>query len=123
NVVNNVGSGPCWLLANAAGTRLYVSNNFENKVGVFDLTQPLHPAKIQTFTLAQGAGNAAPFQLALDKDDRFLHVVTQAAPGQDPLTANALIVLKIAADGTLSPADFVPLPSLDGSRPQGVAAK
>src|SRR5579884_1928060 len=84
NTVNNVGSGPCWLLPNADGSRMYVSNNFENKIGVFDITHPLDPVKIQTFTLPQGAGNAAPFQLALDEDNRFLHVVTQATPGQDP---------------------------------------
>ena len=124
NVVNNVGAGPCWILSNAAGTRLYVSNNFENTVGVFDLSNPLAPRQIQRVTLAQGLNNAAPFQLALDQREQFLHVVTQrAAMSQDPFLANGLNVLKVNPDGTLTVVDFVPLPSLDGSRPQGVAAK
>jgi hypothetical protein len=61
--------------------------------------------------------------LALDAGGKFLHVGTQAVPGQDPTIANGLNVLRVAADGTLTLTDFVPLPSLDGSRPQGVAAK
>jgi hypothetical protein len=117
------GAGPCWLLVNAAGTRLYISNNFDNTVVVFDLTNPLNPVQIQRVVLAQGAGNASPFQLALDTREDFLHVVTQAVPGQNPLVANGLNVLRVAADGTLKLADFMPLPSTDGSRPQGVAAK
>jgi 6-phosphogluconolactonase (cycloisomerase 2 family) len=124
NVVNNVGAGPCWILSNAAGTRLYVSNNFENTVGVFDITNPLAPVQIQRVTLAQGLNNAAPFQLALDQSERFLHVVTQrAATSQDPLLANGLNVLKVNPDGTLTVVEFIALPSFDGSRPQGVAAK
>ena len=122
--VINVGAGPCWILANAKGDRLYVSNNFENSVGVFDLSDPLNPTQIQKVTLAQGKNNAAPFGLALDAKDQFLHVVTQAAAtGQVPNLANGLNVLKINKDGTLTVTDFVALPSSDGTRPQGVAAK
>ncbi len=120
----DVGSGPCWFLINLAGTRMYVSNNFENTVAVFDLTDPLIPKKIQTVVMAQGLNNAAPFQIALDKNDNFLHVVTQRATAtQDPHIANGLNVLRIARDGTLTLTDFVPMPSDNGSRPQGVAAK
>jgi 6-phosphogluconolactonase (cycloisomerase 2 family) len=124
NAVTGVGMGPCWLLTNSAGTRLYTANNFDNSVSVFDITSPFFPVKLQQVTLAQGPNNAAPFQLTFDEDEEFLHVVTQAAaPGQSPLLANGLNVLKVAADGTLTVVDFVPLPSFDGSRPQGVAAK
>jgi hypothetical protein len=122
--VTNVGAGPCWFLTNAAGTRLYVSNNFENSIAVFDINDPLNPVRIQKATLAQGANNAAPFQIALDSGGRFLHVVTQkATASQDPLTANGLNVLKVNPDGTLTLSDFVAFPSVDGTRPQGVAAR
>jgi 6-phosphogluconolactonase (cycloisomerase 2 family) len=116
--------GPCWFLVNSAGTRMYVSNNFENTIAVYDLADPLNPRRIQLVPLPQGPSNAAPFQIALDAKDNFLHVVTQrAVAAQDPHTANALVVLRVAGDGTLAVTDFVPLPSDNGSRPQGVAAK
>ena len=122
--VLNVGAGPCWFLSNAAGDRLFVSNNFANSIAVFDITQPLNPVKLATTTLPQGASNAAPFQIALDRGERFLHVVTQrATAAQDQLTANALIVLAVARDGTLIETAFVPIPSTTGDRPQGVAAR
>jgi hypothetical protein len=122
--VTGVGSGPCWFLTNQAGTRLYVSNNFDNSVSVFDITSPLNPVKIQQITLAQGPSNAAPFQLALDASERYLHVLTQAAAmGQNPETANGLNVLAVASNGTLRVVEFVALPFYDGSRPQGVVAK
>ncbi len=122
--VTGVGSGPCWFVTNQAGTRLYTSNNFDNTVSVYNISNPLNPVKLQQVMLAQGLANAAPFQLALDENERFLHVVTQAAAtGQNPLLANGLNVLAVAGNGTLTVVDFVPLPSLDGSRPQGVVAK
>ncbi len=122
--VTGVGSGPCWFLINQAGTRLYTSNNFDNSVSVFDITNPLSPVKLQQVTLAQGMNNAAPFQLAFDESEHFLHVVTQAAAtGQNPLLANGLNVLAVAENGTLTVVDFVPLLFYDGSRPQGVVAK
>jgi DNA-binding beta-propeller fold protein YncE len=122
--VSGVGSGPCWFVTNDAGTRLYISNNFDNSVSVYDITNALNPVKLQQITLAQGPSNAAPFQLALDKQNRFLHVVTQAAtPMQDPALANGLNVLRVAPDGTLTVVEFIALPSRDGSRPQGVVAK
>jgi 6-phosphogluconolactonase (cycloisomerase 2 family) len=122
--VLNVGAGPCWFLTNAAGDRLFVSNNFANSIAVFDISNPLQPAKLATTTLHQGPSNAAPFQIALDRGDRFLHVVTQrATAAQDQLTANALIVLAVARDGTLMETAFVPIPSTTGDRPQGVAAR
>ena len=122
--VTGVGSGPCWFLTNAAGNRLYTSNNFDNSVSVFDISNPLNPVKMQQVTLAQGKAAASPFQLALDKKGQFLHVVTQAATAtQDPFLANGLNVLKVLPDGRLVVVDFVPLPYADGSRPQGVAAQ
>ena len=126
--VTYAGNGPCWLVMNAQGTRLYASNNFDNTIAVFDTSAPYQPNLIQTALLAQGAGgpklgNAAPFQLALDGRGGFLHVVTQAAkPAQNPAIANGLNVLKVNQDGTLTLTDFVALPSTNGSRPQGVAA-
>lgn len=125
--ITNVGNGPCWFLTNSAGTRLYISNNFDNTIAVFDTTNPLQPVKIQSATLAQGFGiqtTASPFQIALDSANQYLYAVTQKAfPMQDAALANGLNVLKVNADGTLVVTDFVPFPSSDGTRPQGVAAR
>ena len=77
------GKGPCWLLVNAAGTRLYISNNFDNTVVVYDLSTPLNPVQIQSVTLPQGLANASPFQLTLDRNEHFLHVVTQQRRGKE----------------------------------------
>lgn len=128
--VTPAGDGICWFAANAAGTRLYSSNNFDNTISVFDITQPLNPVRIQTKLLELGQrvpppgvtqiGAAAPFQLALDPDERFLHVVTQAAFGGQAPEANAIHVLPINGDGTLgTQVEFRVLETFP-SRPQGI---
>ncbi len=118
------GSGPCWLLTNDAGTRLYTCNNFDNTVSVFDITSPFDPVLLQQVRLPQGLNAASPFQLAFDRQNRFLHVVTQAATSkQDPELANGVVVLSVDGNGMLRVVDFVPIPSSNGSRPQGIAAR
>jgi hypothetical protein len=82
----------------------------------------LEPVEIQHILL-QGVGSS--FQIALDDDDTFLHVVDQRASGNIPLGQGDLLhVLRVNADGTLvevvsSPTDLS-LPN--GTRPQGVVA-
>jgi hypothetical protein len=130
--VTPAGDGICWFAANDAGTRLYSSNNFDNTVSVFDISEPLNPVRLQTKSLELGQrvppagvtqiGAAAPFQLALDPAEEFLHVVTQAAFGGQAPEANAIHVLPVDGDGTLgTQVEFEVLDTFP-SRPQGLVA-
>lgn len=120
--VPDMGMGPCWARVNQAGTRLYASNTADSSITVFDLSvDPTMPTEIQKVSL-HTAGNC--FQITLDSAEQFLYVVTQQASATEPVTANGLNVLKVAADGTLtevpSSPTILPVPNL--VRPQGVAA-
>jgi 6-phosphogluconolactonase (cycloisomerase 2 family) len=120
--VPDSGIAPCWALVNKEGTRLYASNTGDHSVSVFDISHdPTEPIEIQHLVLH---GTGSTFQFALDSTGRWLHVVRQqSAPSQD-VTANALSVLKVAADGTLTEVPSSPtlLPVSNLVRPQGVAA-
>jgi 6-phosphogluconolactonase (cycloisomerase 2 family) len=120
--VPSSGEAICWLAVNRTGTRLFSANTADNSISVFDLTNPFNPAEIQKVTL-RGPGN--PLQLALDPQDKFLHVVSQRALPSVPVgEGNVLHVLRINSDGTLvevagSPTTLVaPI----GTRSQGVVA-
>ena len=117
---SNSGSAICWLEANRDGTRLYTTNTADNSVSVYDTTDPLDPVEIQFVELRTPDGS--PFQLALDPEEEFLHVVTQRATDEQDGAANALHVLRVEDDGTLEQVDRVVLPVPAGVRPQGVIA-
>jgi 6-phosphogluconolactonase (cycloisomerase 2 family) len=120
--VPNSGHGLCWVTLNHDATRLYTSNTGDPSVSVYDISRdPSQPIEIQRVTLkGQGGG----FQFALDSTGRFLHVITQQSAATQDVTANALHVLSVAVDGTLtevpSSPTLLPVPNL--TRPQGVAA-
>ncbi len=120
--VPNSGQALCWVLVNRKGTRLYTSNTGDPSVSVYDLTvDPSEPIEIQRVVL-HSTGNS--FQFALDSNEEFLHVVTQQSSATQNVTANAINVLKVNHDGTLtevpSSPTLLPVPNL--VRPQGVAA-
>ncbi|HKW98345.1 MAG TPA: hypothetical protein VJN43_11485 [Bryobacteraceae bacterium] len=120
--VADSGAAVCWLTVNRAGTRLYASNTGDNSISVFDLSDPAAPVEMQHLVL-NGTGNS--FQLALDDNGQFLHVVDQRASANIPLgQGNSLHVLQVNPDGTLAEVASSPttlaLPS--GTRPQGVVA-
>jgi hypothetical protein len=120
--VSDSGAAVCWLAVNKSGTRMYASNTGDNSISVFDLQDPYNPVEIQHLLL-RGPGSS--FQLALDNADRFLHVVSQRADAATPLgQGNAVHVLRIAADGTLTEAASSPVNLVlpEGTRPQGVVA-
>jgi 6-phosphogluconolactonase (cycloisomerase 2 family) len=123
NSVPNTGHAPCWVVVNAAGTKLYTGNTGDNSVSVYDLSNdPTTPVQIQQVTLKL-MGN--PFQIGLDPEGKFLHVVTQRGSASLPASANALHVLKVDSQGLLKEVDSSPttlsVPN-DGTRPQGVVA-
>jgi DNA-binding beta-propeller fold protein YncE len=120
--VADSGGAVCWLIVNRAGTRLYASNTADNSISVFDLEDPWQPREIQHLVL-RGVGSS--FQLALDNEEAFLHVVDQRATAATPPgQGNNLHVLRVQADGTLwetasSPLELALPPD---TRPQGVVA-
>ena len=129
------GQAPCWTLVSPDGKILYTVDTGTNSVGVFSLANPLHPAQIQEFVLGgpQNPTNnpAAPsettdFEFALDPSGKALYVIDHQTDdaGNFP-QGNALHVLTVAADGTLSEGTGSPLflpPGIPaGAEPQGVA--
>ena len=135
-VSDNVGgSGPCWTTVSPNGKYLYAGDTGSNSVGVFSLADPLHPVPIQEFKLggpqnSTGSSTAARettvFELALDPSGKTLYVIDHQndAAGTFP-QGNALHVLSVAANGTLSESAssplFLPSDIPAGADPQGVA--
>jgi DNA-binding beta-propeller fold protein YncE len=123
--VPDSGKAVCWLLVNRDGTRLYGSNTGDPSVSVFDLTDPTEPTEIQRVNLNVAPGShPGGFQFALDPSGSFLHVVAQQDSPSSTPAANALHVLRVEADGTLTevPSSPTPLPVPNLTRPQGVVA-
>jgi 6-phosphogluconolactonase (cycloisomerase 2 family) len=120
--VPDTGNGVCWLRTNKAGTRLYASNTGDPSISVYDISiDPTEPIEIQKVVL-NGMSNV--FQITLDPAEEFFYAVTQRASAAQTASANALHVLTINADGTLTEVPSSPtlLPVLASSRPQGVLA-
>lgn len=116
----DAGAGVCWIVVNAAGTRMYTSNTLANSVSVFDITSPLNPVKLQEFPLYGFAGS---FQMALDSRNEYLYVITQKALDIFPDEANALNVVRLAGDGTIATQTDLLLLPVAPSAPQGVVAR
>ena len=120
--VPNSGKGICWIRSNKAGTRLYTSNTTDPSISVYDTSiDPSEPIEIQRVVLN---GQSNVYQICLDPAEEWFYAVTQRNSAGLPGTANALHVLKIAKDGTLTEAPTSPtiLPVPASSRPQGVVA-
>jgi hypothetical protein len=122
NAANDSGAAVCWLTVNRAGTRMYASNTADNSISVFDLANPRAPQEIQHLLLR---GQGSSFQLALNSEETFLHVVDQRASEETPTGQGDLLhVLRVDPTGILtevatSPTDLH-LP--ENTRPQGVVA-
>jgi 6-phosphogluconolactonase (cycloisomerase 2 family) len=129
------GQAPCWALVSPDGKYLYTVDTATNSVGVFSLADPLHPAQIQEFVLGgpqnptgdpAAPGETAAFEFALDPSGKALYVIDHQTDlaGNFP-QGNALHVLTVAANGTLSEGTGSPLflpPDIPvGDFPQGVA--
>ncbi|QEH39243.1 Lactonase, 7-bladed beta-propeller (plasmid) [Aquisphaera giovannonii] len=129
------GGAPCWSLVGPDGRFLYTVDTGTNSVGVFSLADPLRPAQVQEFALGgpqNPSGNPSDprettdFEFALDPTGDALYVINHStdAAGHFP-QGNALHVLTVAADGTLSEGAgsprFLPPGIPAGAAPQGVA--
>jgi 6-phosphogluconolactonase (cycloisomerase 2 family) len=135
DTVSVSGKGPCWITVSADGQFLYTADTGTNSVGVFSLADPLHPVQIQEFVLGgpqnPSGSTTAPrettdFEFALDPSGDQLCVIDHSTdPTGNFPQGNALHVLSVAADGTLSESPSSPLflpPDIPaGADPQGVA--
>jgi 6-phosphogluconolactonase (cycloisomerase 2 family) len=132
----NGGGGPCWTTVSADGKFLYTADTGSNSVGVFSLANPTQPVQIQEFVLggpqnstgsATAARETTDFEFALDPSGKTLYVIDHSnAPANSPFPqGNALHVLAVAPDGTLSESAssplFLPSDIPAGADPQGVA--
>jgi 6-phosphogluconolactonase (cycloisomerase 2 family) len=129
------GAAPCWTTVSPDGKFLYTIDTGSNSVGVFSLANPLHPTQIQEFALGgpqnptnnpAAARETTDFEFALDPTGQALYVIDHStdASGNFP-QGNALHVLTVAANGTLSEGTgstlFLPPGIPAGADPQGVA--
>ena len=120
--VPNSGNAICWLRTNKEGTRLYTSNTADPSLSVYDISgDPSQPVEIQKIMLA---GQSNVYQITLDPTEKWLYAVTQRNSADLPASANALHVLRIMQNGTLTevPTSPTALPVPASSRPQGVIA-
>jgi 6-phosphogluconolactonase (cycloisomerase 2 family) len=116
------GQLPCWVLINQAATRLYTSNTLDPSISVYEISgDPSTPVEIQTVKLRSTGFSV---QFAFDSTEKFLHVVTQGQMLTSPPSSNAVNILAVAADGTLTEVPSSPnvLPVSNMVRPQGVRA-
>ena len=118
--VADSGQGPCWVIVNHSGTRVYATNTGDNSISVYDSTDPLDPKEIQHFVMAATTGS--PFSTVIDSSDVFIYVSSERASATAAAAANAIHTLKVNADGTLSE-PFAPtvLPISGLTRSQGIA--
>jgi 6-phosphogluconolactonase (cycloisomerase 2 family) len=110
-VSNAAGSLVCWLVTNAAGTRLYTSETDTGTISVFDTTKAANPVLLQTLRL--NGVSQHPHNIALDPSEKFLY----AQAGIN------LHVVSCAADGTMTETvSPVTLPEASDEMPIGLAA-
>jgi 6-phosphogluconolactonase (cycloisomerase 2 family) len=114
----------CWFAVDAGAHYLYASNNGDNSVSVFDISDPTTPVEIQRLELAVNLETpSAPVELALDPSGHFLYVVGQRHSLDASETGgNVVHVLEVAADGTVAEASFSPiaLPIPVAAHPHGI---
>ncbi|GAB2553522.1 lactonase family protein [Spirosoma areae] len=126
------GKAACWIRTNKAGDHMYVLNSGDNTVQVYNTSNPLAPASMQTLELKNsgptypGPGGAPfktsqPFSLVFSSSETILYVVNQHTNKDFSIgNYNYLHTLKIAADGRVTEdADPLQLPVPNTVRPKG----
>jgi Lactonase, 7-bladed beta-propeller len=120
--VANSGAANCWLVTNNSGDRLYTANTGDRSVSVFDISIAERPVQIQNVVLT---GTGGLFQIDIDGSSTYFYALTQRNDASVPFTANALHVLQVSRNGTLTEVatspTVLPVPQ-DGTRPLGVLA-
>jgi DNA-binding beta-propeller fold protein YncE len=130
------GMALCWIEVNKAGAIAYSSNSGDNSVSVYSLQDPAHPVEKQKVDLKKpkkllnepgpNQFTTTPFQLQLDPAGKFLYVVNHETTLADTFPkGNALHILKVARDGTLTEIEdspvILPRPAVPaGAHPKGI---
>ena len=128
------GKAVCWLRVNKAGTRLYALVSGENKVAVYDLTNPLAPANVQFLDLKNSGPSyevpmagafttSEPFHEELSPDEKYLYVINQHTNPDFTISGNYnyLHTLVVGTNGQVSePSEPRPIPVDKTVRPQGI---
>ena len=122
--VPNSGGLICWIVINADGTRAYTTNNGDDSISVYDLSDPRAPVEIQHLELR---GYGAPYQLGLSPDEGHLVISKHRTFDKTPVgDGSVLNVLAVADDGTLEEVATSPVtvPSRGDllARPMGIAS-
>lgn len=127
--------GMCWVEVSHDGKYAYATNATTDTVSVYSLTDPVHPQLIQSLFLggpktlvpqpAPTVFSTTPFQLELDPNDDFLVVLNHEATVDDSFPdGNAIHVLKVNDDGTLTEVDITLLTGIvpAGAHPKGTVS-
>jgi 6-phosphogluconolactonase (cycloisomerase 2 family) len=120
--VPNSGNEICWLITSRDGKRLYTDNMASNSISQYDLADPRNPVEAQHMVM-KDAGSGGAFQLTLDPTEKLIYVVQQRTTLNAADTkGNAIHVLNVAANGSLTEAAFSPitLPVPSNAHPQGI---
>ena len=137
--VPTIGQGLCWIVISPDGKRLYGTNFSSDSVSVFNIEDPLNPVEIQDVPLKlrnpHPADQPSPaqfdtvaFQLSIDPEGKFVYVLNHEQTSDNrSKTGNAIHVLKVGANGTLtenasSPTVLMPPLVPFNAHPQGVVA-
>jgi DNA-binding beta-propeller fold protein YncE len=139
----NGAGGQCWTAIDPMAKFLYTSAIGPDVISVFSLSDPLNPVFVQKFALGGPMGKlpagtpepetftTAPFNLSVDPTGKFLYVVNHTTctdSSIDPVncpSGNAVHVMSINADGTLtesasSPLIFPPSMVPNNTHPKGI---
>ena len=133
----------CWTTIDPMAKFLYASAIGPNVISVFSLADPLNPTFVQNFALGGPVGKipagtpepvaftTAPFNLSVDPTGTYLYVVNHTTCTDNSIDAvncpagNAIHMMKINADGTLtelssSPLIFPPSMVPNSTHPKGI---
>ncbi|AUD03491.1 lactonase family protein [Spirosoma pollinicola] len=128
------GKAVCWLRVNKTGTRLYALVSGENRVAVYDLTNPLAPANVQFLDLKNSGPSyevpmagafttSEPFHEELSPDEKYLYVINQHTNPDFTISGNYnyLHTLVVGTNGQISePGEPLQIPVDKTVRPQGI---
>jgi DNA-binding beta-propeller fold protein YncE len=123
----NGAGGQCWTAIDPAAKFLYTSAIGPDQISIFSLASPLTPTFVQNFSLGGPMGKlpagtpepetftTAPFNLSVDPTGTYLYVVNHTTCTNvsiDPVNCpagNAVHIMTINADGTLTENSYSPL--------------
>jgi DNA-binding beta-propeller fold protein YncE len=137
------GGAPCWTAVDPLGRYAYTASVVTDGVSAFSLTNPMAPVALQNLVLGGPKGplpagtpepyqsTTAPFNLQVDPTGTYVYVSNHATCVANSIDSvncpigNAIHILKINADGTLTEQPYSPFiypPEVEptNARPKGL---